>query len=90
MSRGRTDILRVNLPAQQDTTPHRDTVEAQRMHRLMQATKAQQPSSSHNHCPCATCQVNNGFLFCTSPQKNIYIQVVTGGTDQTSGECSLC
>jgi len=66
MSRGRTDVLRVNLPAQQDTS-HRDTVDAQRMYLLMLAReKAQQTSSSHNHCPCAKCQVNKGFLFYTS------------------------
>jgi hypothetical protein len=66
MSRWRTDVLRVKLPSEQDTS-HRDTVDAQRMHLLMLATeRAKQQSSSHNHCPCSKCQVNKGFLFYTS------------------------
>jgi len=65
MSRGRTDVLRVNLPAQQDTS-HRDTGDAQRMYLLMLAREKAQQTSSHNHCPCAKCQVNKGFLFYTS------------------------
>ena len=76
MTRGRADILRVKLPAQQDTTPQRDTVDAQRMQMLMQATeKSRQPSSSYNHCPCAKCQVNKGFLLYTS--KYIFISITT-------------
>jgi len=63
MSRGRTDVLRVNLPAQQDTTSHRNVVDTQRMQLLMLAAeRAQQSSSAHNHCPCAKCQVNKGFF----------------------------
>ena len=37
------------------------------------------------------CMHANAVLTCSQAEKNggVYIQGVTGGTDQTSGECSL-